>query len=166
MEPIKVADAVWIAAAQLQQERGREADFTVKEVIERACRDKSLAGTRPGIRAHAVAHAVADRPPNPGNYRMLHTTGRGRRRLFRSGDPVHEGRTGKIHPHPNDIPERYRPLIDWYRREYDSELPKLPEPPVGKVNGPVFLRFWGIMSQQRAKIFEKVVEEACERIEP
>ena len=59
MEPVKVADAVWIAAAQLQRERGRDADFTVKEVIERARRDKVLAGERPGIRAHVVAHAVA-----------------------------------------------------------------------------------------------------------
>lgn len=166
MDALKVADAVWIAAAELQRERGRDADFTVKEVIERARKDKELRGERPGIRAHVVAHAVADLPPNPGNYRMLHVTGRGRRRLFRSGDFVHEGRTGKAHPHRNDIPERYRSLIDWYEKEYDSASPAPTRPPSSGGNGAVLLRFWGILSAKQGKAYETTIEEGCERIEP
>jgi hypothetical protein len=52
---------------------------------------------------------------------MLYETGTGRRRLFRPGDDYHPEREGpperrgtRITPRREDIPERYRYLLDWY----------------------------------------------------
>ena len=49
---------------------------------------------------------------------MLTETSKGRRRLFKPGDPCHHLRTGKNTPNEKDIPEKYRELIDWYHRDY------------------------------------------------
>ncbi len=50
---------------------------------------------------------------------MLYETSSGRRRLFRSGDPCHPGRTtGKNVPAHDALPMEYRDLIDWYHGEY------------------------------------------------
>ena len=117
---IKVADEVWLATAMLHQRHSERADFSVAEIMEFAGSAKELrfAGPlRPGFYVHVVQHCVANRPPNPGRYRMLFETAPGRRRLFRSGDsydPQREG--GKITPKPKDLPENwYRGLLAWYR---------------------------------------------------
>jgi len=113
---IKVADEVWIATALLHREQPVRLDFTVEEVVVRARREGIVGTVRPGVYVHAVQHCVANRPPNPGRYRMLFETGPGRRRLFRKGDGYHSAREGaKTTPAPEDIPERYRPLLAWYR---------------------------------------------------
>ena len=113
---VKVADEVWIVTAFLHREQPARLDFTVEEIIERARRE-GIAGTvRPGVYVHAVQHCVANRPPNPGRYRMLFETGPGRRRLFRKGDAYHSAREGaKSTPILEDLPDRYRPLLAWYR---------------------------------------------------
>ncbi|HKR31743.1 MAG TPA: hypothetical protein VJT08_14775 [Terriglobales bacterium] len=174
MAKLKVADAVWIAAALLQRAKGRDADFSLSEILDKAKAEKLEGADRPGMRAHVAAHAVADLPPNPGNYRMLHAAGRGRRRLFRNGDPAHSARTGKTHPNVNEIPDRYRPLIDWYEHDYNRSPPtsniiqsEATMPLTGRgTSGAVLLRFWGIMPPERAQEFQRIVEEGCERIEP
>ena len=44
---------------------------------------------------------------------------KGRRRLFRPGDPCDPGRaTGKDVPRDDEIPPEYGELIDWYRNDY------------------------------------------------
>ena len=116
---LKVADEMWVAAALLQQERGPDGDFTPHEVVQRAAQEGLGGDQRPGVRQHAQYHAVASRTPRPNRYRMLTETVAGRRRLFRAGDPYDPGREGaKVHPHRDELPERYRPLVDWYLREY------------------------------------------------
>ena len=68
---------------------------------------------------HAYLHCVANKPPNPGRYRMLIETSKGRRRLFRPGDPCDPGRAaGKDVPRDDEIPPEYGELIDWYRNDY------------------------------------------------
>src|ERR1700687_2149773 len=114
---IKVADEVWIAAALLHRENPGQSDFTIEEIGARASRE-SLAGMeRPGVYVHVVQHCVANRPPNPGRYRMLFETRPGRRRLFRHGDAYHPQREGgKISPKPEDLPENwFRGVLSWYR---------------------------------------------------
>src|SRR6185437_7634930 len=70
---------------------------------------------RPGVYIHAQMHCVANRPPNPGRYRMLFETKTGRRRLFRTGDPYDSRREGsKTVPSAADIPEKYHSLLRWY----------------------------------------------------
>ncbi len=114
--PSRVADEVWIATALLHREQPDREDFSIAEIIERAEREGLVKPLRPGVRVHATLHCVAGLPPNPGRYSMLTATGPGRRRLFQTGDPVHPERIGaKVTPDADQIPEAYRPLLDWYR---------------------------------------------------
>lgn len=113
---IKVADEVWIATALLHNEHPSQSDFSVEEIVERARREKLTEALRPGVYIHAQMHCVANRPPNPGRYRMLFETRPGYRRLYCPSDPFDPRRDGsKIVPLAGDIPERYRPLLHWQR---------------------------------------------------
>jgi hypothetical protein len=113
---LKVADEVWIAAALLHREHPKAVDFTVEQIVDRARREGLHAPFRPGVYVHVVQHCIANRPPNPGRYRMLFETREGHRRLFREGDPYHPDREGsKITPGVEDLPEGYTDLLTWYR---------------------------------------------------
>lgn len=113
---IKVADEVWIVTALLHRELPERTDFTVEEIVDRARREGIERPLRPGVYVHVVQHCVANRPPNPGRYRMLFETAGGRRRLFRKGDTYHPAREGaKITPVPEAIPSAYGSLLTWYR---------------------------------------------------
>ena len=118
-ESTKVADEVWIVTALLHRENPDREDFTIDEIVQRA-REEGLTDTlRPSVRVHAIQHCVANRPPNPGRYRMLFRTGKHTRRLVRPRDPYDPKREGaKITPKASEIPERYRKLLDWYRSKY------------------------------------------------
>jgi len=119
---IKVADEVWIATALLHREHPGSQDFSIEEIVNRARQEGLCTPTRPGVYVHVVQHCVANRPPNPGRYRMLAETGEGRRRLYRKGDSYHPGREGaKITPEPEDIPSSYRELLEWYRHWSEQE---------------------------------------------
>ncbi len=122
---LKVADQAWIAAALLHRDKPDRIDFTVDEILERAQEEAPEAELRPGVRVHILQHCVANRPANPGRYRMLYETGRGRRRLFRSGDAYHATRKGgKVVPFAEQVPEKYAELLKWYEREYDARRPE------------------------------------------
>ncbi len=132
---IRVADEVWIATALLHRRYPDRDDFAVREIVQQAAAMK-IAGPgplRPGVQIHASQHCVANKPPNPGSYRMLLETARGRRRLFRPGDPCHPQRAGKHIPREGDIPSAYGELLDWYRNEYvggrDADGDKGGDPP-------------------------------------
>jgi hypothetical protein len=113
---MKVADEVWVAAALLHRERPDRPDFTIEEIMERAAAESGKTPLRPGVYVHIVQHCVANRPPNPGRYRMLVETASGRRRLYRSGDSYDQHREGsKTVPDADDLFEKYRSLLDWYR---------------------------------------------------
>ena len=121
---VKVADEVWIATALLHRERPAQPDFTIEEIVERARRESVAGPVRPGVYVHVVQHSVANRPPNPGRYRMLFETSPGRRRLFQTGDVYDPAREGaKITPNPEDMPPDYRGLVDWYR-DWSSDAAK------------------------------------------
>jgi hypothetical protein len=116
--PVGVAEEVWIAVALLHRENASREDFSIEEILERVKKESLHPALRPGVRTHIASHCVANRAVNPARLRMLYATARDRRRLYRAGDPVEEGRTGRIVPAPEDIPKRYHPLIDWYQKEY------------------------------------------------
>lgn len=112
----KVADEVWIVAALLQRDCPERGDFSIEEIIECARKEAGSEPLRPGVYVHIVQHCVANRPPNPGRYRMLYETAPGRRRLFRIGDSYDPAREGaKTTPKREDIPSQYANLLDWYR---------------------------------------------------
>lgn len=125
---LKVADEVWIATALLHREYPERDDFSVAEIVERARKEGLTPQLRPGVYVHAIQHCVANRPPNPGRYRMLLETGPNRRRLYRAGDPADEARRGgKVTPVRAAIPSRYHPLLDWYEKDYAHRRGRTPE---------------------------------------
>ncbi len=112
---LKIADEVWIATALLHRERPDSLDFSIEEIVERVQRENLYGSLRPGVYVHVVQHCVANRPPNPGRYRVLYETTEGRRRLFRKGDAEHpDRRDAKSIPSRNDIPHEYAELLEWY----------------------------------------------------
>ena len=112
----KVADEVWVAAALLHHKHPERADFAIDEIMQCAAQEAYGEPLRPGVYVHIVQHSVANRPPNPGRYRMLYETAPGRRRLFRKGDSYHPAREGaKITPEIEDVPSEHNDLIAWYR---------------------------------------------------
>ena len=123
-----MADEVWIATALLHRENPERADFTVAEIVERARQERLTPDLRPGVYVHAVLHCVANRPPNPGRYRMLLEPAPNRRRLYRPGDPADEARRGaKMTPARSAIPLKYHALLDWYESEYARQRGLRPE---------------------------------------
>ena len=129
---VRVADEVWIAAAALHRSHPGRVDFTIDEIMRQAevGNVTGVSPLRPGVKVHVYLHCVANRPPNPGRYRMLLETPAGRRRLFRPGDPCHPLRTaGKSTPVPDQVPMRYRNLIEWYFAEYAAHsVSETPDP--------------------------------------
>ncbi len=118
---MKAADEVWVATALLHREHPERTTFTPREILRRAAEEASPDKVRPAVYQHAVQHCVANKPPDPGRYRMLYAIGK-TRRLFRLGDPYHPDRRGaKIVPEIEDLPREYRYLLDWYRSEYAPE---------------------------------------------
>jgi hypothetical protein len=112
---IKVADEVWVAMALLHREYPSRTDFTLNEIVERAANEGIMDELRPGVYVHAALHCVANRPPNPGRYRMLYETRPKYRRLFRLGDSYDPQREGsKVTPNADEIPLRYADLLEWY----------------------------------------------------
>ena len=135
-EKTKVADEVWIATALLHRELPERKDFTIQEIRGRAEREAVAGSARPGVYVHIVQHCVANRPPNPGRYRMLFATGPKTRRLFREGDAYDPGRAGsKRRPDRTAVPAQYRELIDWYEREYQRRGGTDAEDPILKLRG-------------------------------
>jgi hypothetical protein len=116
---IKVAAEVWAATALLHREHPDSRDFGISEIVARAEKENIAGRLRPGVYQHVVSHAVANRPPSPNRYRYLFATASDRRRLCRLSDPTDPGRLrSNMLPDRNDLPERYRPLLEWYRTDY------------------------------------------------
>src|SRR3990170_3243465 len=118
---IRVADEVWLALALLHREQPEAIDCSLADIEARLRREGIAGEVRKGVYPHLSVHCVANRPPNPGRYRMLIETAPSRRRLFRPGDSYHPDREGaKILPRREDVPRKYHAVIDWYEREYAS----------------------------------------------
>lgn len=128
LRQVKVADEVWIAAALLHREHAAASDFSIEEIVERARREALHEPLRPGVYVPVVQHCVANRPPNPGRYRILYETSAGRRRLYRESDPCHpEREDGKVTPDREAMPAVYGELLEWYRNWAAEATHHLPE---------------------------------------
>ena len=115
----KVADQVWLVVAVLHREHPDRGDFSIDEIMTRARREPISRPLRASFYVHVIQHCVANRPPNPGRWRMLVETRPGHRRLFRPGDGYHADREGsRTEPEVSAIPAEYHPLLAWYRQEY------------------------------------------------
>ena len=163
---IKVADEIWLATSLLLLENPQREDFSVGEIVERAIKENLAGGYRPGLQIHASNHCVATKPPNPARHRMLSETGRGRRRLFRLGDKFHRDRKhGKTHPAVEDLPAKYRHLVDWYEHVYaNSAEDEEPLPPGAKL--PDVLKGLSGISLRDMKKIEAAIREDLETEPP
>lgn len=127
---LRIADGVWIATALLHMQYPERPDFAESEIqarflAEEFPRGKNLASLPTNINSHCVANRPRSRKKTDpskvqgGPYRMLYETRSGFRRLFRPTDDVHPDRwqsrrASKSVPILEQIPEKYRYLIDWY----------------------------------------------------
>lgn len=121
---IKVADELFVTVALLQREHPEKEAFSVQEILKRAKQENLTGSLRPGLKVHAYSHAVANLPAHGGKYRILYKNSNGKLRLLQAGDDVHPERTQKIWPNPDEVPERYRPLIAWAQKQYGQQKPQ------------------------------------------
>jgi hypothetical protein len=155
---ILVADEAWLATALLHREHPEAEDFSLDDIRDRA--QKEFHDKRPGVWQHIVSHCVASNRPNPAQYRMLHASARGRRRLYRPGDPVHPERKGKIYPEKRAIPERYQGLVDWYLSDYSRRKPANPSS-----SARTWLQFVGLIPAYDLQKMTEAIQD-CERVDP
>jgi len=157
---LRVADEAWIATALLHREHPQAEDFSLSQIRERA--QLEFHDNRPGLWYHIVSHCVASKPPRPAQYRMLHETGRGKRRLYREGDTCHPDRKGKIHPDKGQLPAAYQGLVDWYAESYSHAAGA-----GGKSGNPaVLLKFIGAISAFDLERMSSAISAGCERVDP
>ncbi len=161
MDIPRVADQAWIALALLHAENPERSDFRTDEVLARAKRE--FGPLAPGVRQHLSSHAVASIAPSTGKYRMVTRTGRGRLRLFRTGDPVHDKRSGKSVPHEDEIPTKHRRLLSWYNEVYNTA--KRPPNSQKKGDPRALLKFVGTITAYDLDLMTRLIEQDCERIE-
>lgn len=119
--PLLLADACWIAVASLLKEHPSESALTLQEIVERLETAKLTSYPRSSIAAHLSQHCVANVPPTSGKYRLLWRQNDGRLRLFRPDDFAHPARRGKDRPRREDIPDKYRYLLEWYQQTYSRQ---------------------------------------------
>jgi hypothetical protein len=144
---LKLADRIWIAVATLHREAPAREDFTRAEIRSKL-RDTGLmdlpVALRPqSVNAHLKEHLVANVPPSSSKYRMLFETQPGSLRLLRAGDFIDPGRQPrrpsshipKHIPVRDEIPDNYRPLLDWY--ETWSKETHAPDAPINWENDPL-----------------------------
>lgn len=132
---VTCAAEVFIAAALLHREQPGREDFTIQEIVNRAAKENVAGELRSGVSVHASQHCVANRPPNPGKHRMLFATSKHNRRLLLPNDVVHPGRTGKIFPEADEIPDKYYSLLDWAKRRYEQNADIAATVPVSTKGG-------------------------------
>jgi hypothetical protein len=156
---IRVADEAWVVTALLHREHPEAEDFALAELNNRVQRE--FQDKRPGVSQHLVSHCVASNPRSPAQYRMLHETARGRRRLYRPGDPTNPERKGKTHPDKDQLPPKYRPLVDWYLQEYIRR----PVPGTASSSPAALLKFAGAISAFDLQKMSEAISSGCERVD-
>ncbi len=124
---VTCAVEVFLATALLHREQPSEADFTIQEILSRAASENITGEMRQGVSVHASQHCVANKAPNPARHKMLFATGKHTRRLLLPTDEIHPQRTGKIFPDPDELPEKYLPVLEWAKARYESNQVGKPE---------------------------------------
>jgi len=162
----KVSIEAWIATALLHRSHPERPDFSVYEIRKQA--EQEFGAVRPGVYQHIVNHGVAQAKPAPARLRLFTQTGHGRRRLFRPGDPENPARkAGKTHPTADELPQKYRDLIEWYEHSYLKSAARgvSGESDGGGSSPAIYLQFVGLIPAYDLEIMRKTIETDCERID-
>lgn len=117
---IRVADEVWVATALLHRRHPDRSDFSAVEIVRQAeVENVADSQLHYELWEHVIRHCVVNNEYDPGRYRMLFETSKGQRRLFKPGDPFDPRRNlGRFTPRKDEMPQKYRELIDWYWNDY------------------------------------------------
>ena len=165
---IKVGPEVWIATALLHKENPSQTDFAVGDIVSRVRREKLTPNVRSGVLQHVTTHAVAQKPPNPGRLRFLTETVRGRRRLFRPQDSYHTEREGSpTVPTADELPEKYRMLLDWYRDWFLRNAGGSQPAPSSAIESTkaVLRRFAGCLTKEEGEEMMRAIADEFERMD-
>jgi len=127
MKSIRVADEAWVGLALLHREHPERESFTAREILDRVKTEGVTAELRPGVQVHIYLHNVANVEPNSARYRMFWKLPNDTYRLILPTDHSHPLRKGKITPHRDELPERYRYLVGWYEEKYSTKEANLRE---------------------------------------
>ena len=126
---MSTAIATWLATALLHTENKNMESFQAKEIFQKI-RDEDLIQTKDNtLMAHITVHCVANTKPWPNIHRKLYRVSSGRYRLYKDGDDYHPSREGgQSAPSADEVPAKYRHLIEWYHSEYNTgPKPKKPK---------------------------------------
>lgn len=115
-----VADEAFLLVAEMHRIHPNQSDFRKAEVMALANKLLLVGEIREGLSIHLSSHAVANRPPQPGNHRMLFSPEHGRIRLLQPGDEVHRGRTGRQFPGEDNLDQWGRDIVLWAKARYAS----------------------------------------------
>lgn len=111
--------AVWIATALLHSEHEDKEAFRTNEIFEKVKEVGLQRASDATLGMHISYHCVANGKANPDTHRKLFRVASGWYRLYRIVDPCHPSReNGRIEPLAEEMPEKYRRLLDWYRNSY------------------------------------------------
>ena len=81
--------------------------------------------------------------------------------MYREGDPLHPRRKGKVFPEKRDLPERYRPLVDWYLTEYNPYGGARQ----GSSSPAALLAFVGLIPAYDLQKMSEAIASGCERVD-
>ncbi len=112
---LRIATAVWIAVATLQQKDGMSRVFTNKEIIWQISEQKLCSASLKTLYYNISWVCVANIPGSSKSHRKLYRTSLGMYRLYKRGEPYHPSREGcRIAPLPYELPSEYKDLRRWY----------------------------------------------------
>jgi len=119
-DTLTTPNAVWIATTLLQQTHKDKDAFQPREIFKKMRELKLVQTVDVTILAHISTHCVANTKAVPATHRKLFRVSPGWYRLYKDGDEYHPTREGGISaPPPNEIPTKYRNLIEWYNQKYN-----------------------------------------------
>ncbi len=119
-DTLTTPNAVWIATTLLQQTHKDRDAFQPREIFKKMRELKLVQTADVTLLAHISTHCVANTKAVPATHRKLFRVSPGWYRLYKNGDECDPTREGGISaPPPNEIPAKYRNLIEWYNQKYN-----------------------------------------------
>ena len=112
-----IADEVWIACAMLHCENRKRQSFKKEEIVGKIRLE--FGSVKPAHDVHLSLNCIANKLPNPANYKLLYLCDDGSLRLFNEyTDKAHPERRGKVRPVKDELPQKYHYLLEYYDFAY------------------------------------------------
>ncbi|MDE1765246.1 MAG: hypothetical protein KGI27_03110 [Thaumarchaeota archaeon] len=126
---ISTATLVWLATALLHKERKEAEAFESSEIFEKVKSLDLSSVSDSTIKMHISLHCVSNAQSQPDTHKKLFRIARGWYRLYREGDLFHPSRAqGRVLPIAEELPSKYRHLIEWYNDDYSKKQTQPAQP--------------------------------------